>query len=135
MQQKTRELQQRTLRFAAAVDVLCRHLVAKRSANRLAQRLATAATAVVTKYLNVCTAASREARIAGLADVLSSAKRARKILQDLVALNHVPIESARDPIHEARALEAIFKASLETARRRSSEASALPDGAQRPASV
>lgn len=133
MQQETWELQQRTARFSEAVAGLCRELLQKRATKRLAQRLSTATTAVDKGYRDVGAAGSREAFITGMSHVARNAKRARTILQDLVALNHVPIETAREPILEAHAFEAIFRACLKTARAR--RAAARVSGAAEPGPV
>jgi hypothetical protein len=118
VQEKTREVQQRALRFAGAVDSLCVDLFQKPATNPLARRLSAAATAVDRIYRDASAAPSRDAFISRMSQVARSAKRARTILQDLVALNEVSIERARDLILEARAFETIFAVSLRTARRR-----------------
>jgi hypothetical protein len=91
---------------------------------RLAQRLSKAATAVSTGYAKVSIADSREAFISGMSVVARDAKGARALLQDFVALGHATIDEARSLILEARALEAIFRGSLKTARSRARAAAA-----------
>ena len=117
MQQRTWELQDRTRRFAAAVDALCDRLPADPSAQRTAKKLRTAAKAVVVGYKDVCASPSPEKFIAGISIVATQAKRARASVQMLLQLNHVTIETARDVLLEARALEAIFRRSRETAKK------------------
>lgn len=112
------ELEQRALRFARGCQTFCSPLLAKRETKRLAQRLLTAATAVDRGYRTVSTAGSRDEFIMLIAPVAKSARRARTILQDLLELRHTTIEDVRSLLLEARALEAVFRASLETARRR-----------------
>jgi len=117
MQQRTWELHERTRRFAAAADALCDRLPADASAQRTAKKLRAAANAVVVGYKDVCASPSPEKFIAGISIVASQAKRARASVQMLLQLNHVTIEAARDVLHEARALEAIFRRSRETAKK------------------
>jgi len=118
MQHRALELRQRALRFAQAVQAFARGFLEKRQTKRLAQRLGNAVTAVDKGYRDVSAAECRDAFIAGMSCVVRNAKRARVILQDFVALKHATIEDVRSLILEARGLEAIFRASLNTARRR-----------------
>ena len=118
MQQRTWELHERTRRFAAAADALCDRLPADASAQRTAEKLRAAAKAVVAGYKEVCASPSPEKFIAGISLVASQARRARASVQMLLQLNHVTIEAARDVLLEARALEAIFRRSRDTARKR-----------------
>jgi hypothetical protein len=111
MQQTTLELQERTRRFAAGAAALCNRLPADPSAQRTAKKLLAASKALVVGYKDVCASASPEKFISGISVVAREAKRARGNLQMLLQLNHVTIESARDVLLEARALEAIFRAS------------------------
>jgi hypothetical protein len=130
MQQRTWELQERTRRFAAAVDALCDRLPADPSAQRTAKKLRTAAKAVMVGYKDVSASPSPEKFIVGISVVASQAKRARASVQMLLQLNHVTIEAARDVLLEARALEAIFRRSRETAKKRRRARLAAPDPKQ-----
>jgi len=71
---------------------------------------------------DVSAAGSREGFVRGMSAVAQNAKRARALLQDFVALQHTTIDETRELILEARGLEAIFRASLNTARRRAAAA-------------
>jgi len=130
MQQRTWELHERTRRFAAAADALCDRLPADASAQRTAKKLRAAAKAVVVGYKDVCASPSPEKFIAGISIVASQARRARASVQMLLQLNHVTIEAARDLLLEARALEAIFRRSRETAKKHRRARLAPPDPKQ-----
>src|SRR4051812_49142149 len=119
MQQTALELQERTRRFAAGAAALCNRRSPHPRAPRTAEKMLAAAKALVVGYKDVCASASPEKFISGISVVAREAKRARGNLQMLLQLNHVTIESARDVLLEARALEAIFRASRNTAKRRS----------------
>jgi len=118
MHQRACELQERTRRFHHAVFALCDRLPAEPDAQRVAARLRACCAAVVAGYSDVCASPSPEKFIAAIALVARQAKRAKAHLQMLLQLDHVTIESARDILLEARALEAIFRASSTTARKR-----------------
>jgi hypothetical protein len=74
MQQRTWELQERTRRFAAAVDVMCDHLPADPSAQRTAKKLRAAAKGVVVGYKDVCASPSPEKFISGISVVTSRSR-------------------------------------------------------------
>lgn len=118
MQSKRWEIEQRALCFAEGCASFCSPLLEKRETKRLAQRLVRAATAVDRGYRRVSTAGSRDEFILLIAPVARSAKRARTLFQALLDLKHTTIEEARSLLLEARALEAIFRPSLSTARKR-----------------
>ena len=96
---------------------MCDRLPADASAQRTAKKLRAAAKAVVAGYKEVCASPSPEKFIAAISVVASQARRARAAVQMLLQLNHVTIEAARDLLLEARALEAIFRRSRETAKK------------------
>ena len=127
MRETTWELQERTRRFATAVDRLCDRLPADHSAQRTAKKLRAAAKAIVVGYKDVCASPSPEKFIAGISVVASQTKRARACVQMLLQLNHVTIEAARDVLLEARALEAIFRKSRDTAKKHHRDRLGRPD--------
>lgn len=118
MQQRTWELQERTRHFAAGAATLCERLPADPSAQRTGKKLLVASKAVVVGYKDVCASSTPEKFISGISEVAKQAKRARADVQMLLQLNHVTIEACRDLLLEARALEAIFRASRNTAKKR-----------------
>jgi hypothetical protein len=118
MQQKTWDLHDRTRRFAAGVAALCERLPADPGAQRTGQKLLAASRALVVGYTDVCASSTPEQFISGISEVAKQAKRARACVQMLLQLNHATIEACRDLLLEARALEAIFRASRTTAKQR-----------------
>jgi hypothetical protein len=118
MQPRTWELQERTRRFAAGVVTLYEELPADGSAQRTGKKLLAASRAVVAGYKDVCASPTPETFISGISVVARQAKQARACVQMLLQLNHVTIEACRDLLLEARALEAIFRASRNTAKQR-----------------
>ena len=118
MHQKEWELRERVGRFAQAVTRICGEWPGDPAAKKQARRVSVASTAVATGYGAACVAKSPEHFIASISAVARHAKRARASLLALVQANHLSIETARELILEAKALESIFTASRNTARRR-----------------
>ena len=69
-------------------------------------------------YREACASSSPEQFIERIAFVTRKAKRVKASLVLLVQLDHLKIDDARENILEARALEEIFTASRNTARKR-----------------
>ena len=118
MHWKTLELQQRTRQFAAAIAALCDRLPVEPGAQRAGRKLRVSSHAMMDGYEHVCASRSPEKFISAISAVAIQAKRARAGLQLLLQLNHVTIADARDLMIEARAFEAIFVKSRNTAKRR-----------------
>src|SRR3954452_9731367 len=118
MHQKAWELQERTARFAAAVAALCERVPADPGAQRIARKLLASARTMETAYKDVCASRTPDEFIHGITIVARHARQAKRNLQLLLQLNHLPIASARDPLFEARGLENIFVASRKTAKNR-----------------
>jgi hypothetical protein len=118
MHQKTWELHERVGRFSRAVAGICAKLNDDLAARRVARRVSVEATAVDAGYRAACVSTSPEQFIVHIEAVARHAKRARALLQDMVQARFVSIYQARQLILEAKALEAIFRASRNTARRR-----------------
>jgi hypothetical protein len=118
MHWKTRELRERLRRFAAGTARLCDRLPIDPGAQRVGRKLRVSSQSMMTGYTDVCAAPSAERFISAISAVAIHAKRARASLQLLLQLNHLTIADARDLMIEARAFEAIFVKSRNTAKRR-----------------
>jgi four helix bundle protein len=118
MHSRAIELQQRAARFVADVERLLKQIPDAMTARKLATTITTATTAMQTGYREACASSSPEEFIKRIALVTRKAKRVKASLVLLVELDHLNIDGARETILEARALEAIFTASRNTARRR-----------------
>jgi four helix bundle protein len=117
MQDTTIELLQRTGAFAVAINAFCDRLPTEPGAQRIARKLRASSKAIAAGYQDVSVSRSPEEFITRISMVARQAKRARGHVQMLLQLNHVTIEATRDLLLEARALEAIFRKSRETAKR------------------
>lgn len=118
MHQKTWELQERTRRFAASVERLSATVEPNGNAQRVLRTLVATSTAVDQGYRGTCASSSPEEFIRGISGVARSAKKAKAALVLLVQLEHVSIHASHELILEARGLEAIFRASRNTAKKR-----------------
>jgi predicted TIM-barrel enzyme len=118
MRPKEWELRQRAGQFARVVARICGGLPDDPAARKLGRRVSVASTAVDTGYGAACVSKSAEQFIVSISEVARQAKRARTLLLALVQANQLSIETARALILEAKALESIFAASRNTAKRR-----------------
>jgi hypothetical protein len=118
MRTQSWEIQERATRFEAAVARLCEQVPATVSAQKTVRKLTAATKAMRIGYKDTCCSSAPEQFIDRISAVARDAKRARTCLVLLVELNHLSIEAAREPVLEARGLEAIFVASRNTAKRR-----------------
>jgi hypothetical protein len=84
----------------------------------MVRRLSSAATAVDMSYTAACEVGRAEEFLPHISAAARHAKRTRRLLQDLVLMNYVTIEIAREVILESRGVEAILVASRNTVRRR-----------------
>ena len=118
MHEKTVDLLHRTRSFAVSVNSLCDRLPTEASAQRIGRKLRASVKAIAVGYKDVCVSRSPEEFMARISVVARESKRARAHVQMLLQLNHMTIEATRDVLLEARALEAIFRKSRDTAKRR-----------------
>ena len=118
MQSRAKELAARTQRFKDAVSGLASQVRDGPSAPKVFKALVMAASAVATGYKDACASSSPDQFIAAISAVARNAKKAKASLVMLVQLDHISIDVAREVILEAKALEAIFVASRNTAKKR-----------------
>jgi hypothetical protein len=112
------ELEGRAGRFAADTERLLNKIPDAATAHKLSQAIKTSSVAMHAGYRDACASSSPEQFISRISAVARNAKKTKAGLVLLVQLNHLDIDIARATILEARALEAIFTASRNTAKRR-----------------
>jgi hypothetical protein len=118
MQSHACELVERAGRFKDAVGDLANHVTDTPSARKIVKSLTATSSAIPSGYKDACASSSPEQFISRISAVARSAKKAKAALVLLVQLDHISIQDAREAILEARALEAIFVASRNTAKKR-----------------
>jgi hypothetical protein len=118
MHSQARELQERASRFVADTERLLNKIPDATTAQKLARTIKASSAAMHTGYRDACASSSPEQFVARISAVARNAKKAKAALVMLVQVNHLDIDIARETILEARALEAIFSASRNTAKRR-----------------
>ena len=118
MQSRAGELVARTQRFKHAVSRLASQVTDGPSAQKIFKALVVAANEIATGYKDACASSSPDQFIAQISVVARNAKKAKASLVMLVQLDHISIDVAREAILEAKALEAIFVASRNTAKKR-----------------
>jgi four helix bundle protein len=112
----SKELKDRTKRFAVAVIALCRELPPTLDGRRLGGQLIDAATSVAANYRAACRARSRAEFIAKLGIVLEESDESLFWLELMVDANLVTKPRAERLLKEADELTAIFTTSLKTAK-------------------
>jgi four helix bundle protein len=117
-------LRVRTKEFAVRVF---QALPLKADAQILGKQLLRSGTSVAANYRAACRARSRVEFAAKVGVVLEEADETVFWLELLVESGIVPAAKLNDLLGEARELTAIFTASRETARKRSSQITRLPD--------
>jgi hypothetical protein len=133
MDERTVVLSARISRFRAILQGLLGGFAPTASSKKMPRRLTTAATGVDSAYKAATIASSAEHFLAHISAAARHAKRIRHLLQDSVQLGYVAIELAREPILEARGIEAILAKANRTAhRRRGRRAVRPPVTPQRP---
>lgn len=114
------ELQQRTARFLRAVEELAPKVSGEKRGQALLGSLLKSSREVEAGYRHACASASPAQFVSRISVVARNAKKAKASLMLLTQLEYVAIELSRELIIEARALENIFVASRNTAKRRQS---------------
>lgn len=112
----SKELKDRTKRFAAAAILLCRELPPTLDGRRLGQQLIDSATSVAANYRGACRARSRAEFIAKLGTVLEESDESLFWLELMLDVNLVAKARAERLLKEANELTAIFTTSLKTAK-------------------
>ena len=114
------ELQQRTARFLRAVEELAPKVSGEKRGQTLLGSLLKSSREVEAGYRHACASATPAQFVSRISVVARNAKKAKASLMLLAQLGYVQIDAAREAIIEARALESIFAASRNTAKRRQS---------------
>jgi four helix bundle protein len=114
---KTRDLRERTKRFALRIIRLCDKLPATRSADVIARQILRSGTSVGAQYREACRARSRSEFISKLQSALQELEESSYWLE-LIVDSGLAKESQMAPLRkEASELLAIFTASILTARK------------------
>lgn len=117
MNQKARELQERTQKFATAVIAFCDTLPNHPAVRQIVEQLLDSATATDSNYRATCRAKSPDDFISKIATVAEEADESKGWLEQLVASKFASTETAGPLIQEADELTAIFVKSRITAQR------------------
>jgi hypothetical protein len=110
-------LEQRTDRFVNGLTDLLKRVDESPNTTRITKPLRQHAGEMKSGYRDACASSSPEQFIERISFVARKAKRVKASLVLLVQLDHLGIDVARETILEARALEAIFTTSRNTAKR------------------
>jgi hypothetical protein len=119
------ELLARTRRFSARVQTICAIIAPCPEANRIVPRLLKGACELASCYAVASRSRSRDEFIERISVVANHARRASRLLRLLLDSGHLRIEQARDVMWEARALVALFEASVRTAKRKRAKTAML----------
>src|SRR5215203_5096591 len=112
----SKELKDRTKRFAVAIVALCRELPPTLDGRRIGQQLIDSGSSVAANYRAACRARSRAEFIAKLGTVLEESDESLFWLELLVDTKLVTHQRAESLLTEADQLTAIFTASVKTAK-------------------
>ena len=112
----SKELKDRTKRFAVAIVGLCRELPPTLDGRRIGQQLLDSGTSVAANYRAACRARSRAEFIAKLGMVLEESDESLFWLELMVDTKLVTHERAERLLREADQLTAIFTTSVKTAK-------------------
>ncbi len=118
MNEKAKELQERTRRFASRVIKYCEKLPKSSACHEIADQLVDAASSTDSNYRATCRARSRDEFIAKIGVAAEEADEAKGWLLLLVQSDLATIDASRDLIQEADELTAIFVKSRKTAKER-----------------
>ena len=112
----SKELKDRTKRFAVNVIELCRELPPTLDGRRLGGQLIDSSTSVAANYRAACRGRSRAEFIAKLGTVLEESDESLSWLELMVDAKLVPLVRAERLLKEADELTAIFTAAVKTAK-------------------
>lgn len=112
----SKELKDRTKRFAVNVIQLCRELPPTMDGRRLGGQLIDSATSVAANYRAACRGRSRAEFIAKLGTVLEESDESLFWLELMVDAKLVTLARAERLLNEADELTAIFTAAVKTAK-------------------
>jgi four helix bundle protein len=112
----SKELKDRTKRFAVNIIVLCRELPPTLDGRRIGQQLIDSGTSVAANYRSACRARSRAEFVAKLGVVLEESDESLFWLELMVDAKLVQLVRVERLLKEADELTAIFTAALKTAK-------------------
>ncbi len=121
MNEKARELQARTQKFATAVIKLCDTLPNHPAVRTIVDQLLASATATDSNYRATCRAKSPSDFISKIATAAEESDESKGWLEQLVASNFTTADAAGPLIQEADELTAIFVKSRITAQQNKQE--------------